>query len=245
MKLAGQVALVTGSSRGIGRAVAIKLSSLGASVCINYNKNKKAAEETAEILTGESIIHQCDISVPIEVKEMFNHIKETLGPADILVNNAGIIRDSYLAFMKEEDWDRVIDVHMKGTYLCMKNAARAMISRKKGRIINIGSDAGLMGDVQRVNYSGAKAGIAGMTKAAARELASYNITVNCISPGLINTDILDETDEKKREAILKLIPLGRMGLAEEVAGAASFFACEESGYITGQILRVDGGLYMG
>ena len=245
MKLAGNVALVTGSSRGIGRAVAVKLSSLGASVCINYNTNKKAAEETQEMLKGESVVHQCDVSVPGDVKKMFNTIKETLGPVDILINNAGIIKDSYLAFMKEEDWDRVIDVNMKGTYLCMKNAARGMISGKKGRIINIGSDAGLMGDVQRINYSGAKAGIAGMTKAAARELASYNITVNCISPGLITTDMVEETDSKKQEAILRMIPMGRPGLAEEVATAAAFFACEESGYITGQVLRVDGGLYMG
>lgn len=245
MKLAGQTALITGSSRGIGRAAAVRLSSMGASVCINFTSNRKAAEETAEELKGESMIHKCDVSIPEEVGNMFTRIKETLGPVDILVNNAGIVRDSFMMFMKEEDWNSVIDVHMKGAYLCMKHAARSMISKKAGRIINIGSDAGLMGDIQRVNYSGAKAGIAGMTKAAARELASYGITVNCISPGLIQTDMLDEGGTEKRDAVTRMTPMGRPGLPEEVAAAVAFLASEESGYITGQVLRVDGGLYMG
>lgn len=243
MKLAGKTALVTGSSRGIGRAIAVKLSSLGAAVCINCRNNYEAAEETAEMLEGRSMIHGCDVSVPNEVKEMFRSIREKLGPVDILVNNAGIIRDSYIAFMKEMDWDDVIDVHMKGTYLCIKNAARGMISLKKGRIITIGSDAGFAGDVQRINYAGAKAGITGMTKTAARELAPYGITVNCVAPGLIRTELLEQTDAQKNEQITEMIPLRRAGSAEDVAEAVAFLASEESSYITGQVLRVDGGLY--
>lgn len=240
-----RTALVTGSSRGIGRQIAVELDSDGISVCINCREHTNEAEQTASLLSGDHGIFKADVSAPLQVREMFSQIKDRFGGVDILVNNAGVTRDSYLLFLKEDDWNRVVDVNMKGTYLCMKNAARHMMSKKWGRIINISSVAGHMGDVQRVNYAGSKAGIEGMSRSAARELAQYNITVNCVAPGLIQTEMAEDSQTGKSEKIQERIPIGRRGMPEEVARAVKFLASERAGYITGQALRVDGGLFMG
>ncbi|MFH1708915.1 MAG: 3-oxoacyl-ACP reductase family protein [Planctomycetota bacterium] len=241
--LAGKTALVTGGGRGIGRAIALRLGRLGAVVAVNYREDAAAAGATVAQLGGTAAAFQADITVPAAVQAMFKAVRDRFGGVDILVNNAGIARDGFLAMLREEDWDAVVDVSMKGAYLCMKSAVRGMIGRKWGRIINIGSVAGRMGDMQRVHYAGAKAGLEGMTRAAARELAAHNITVNCVAPGLIATGVA-EADPRKAAAIVKMVPFGRPGTPEEVAGAVAFLASDASAYITGQVLVVDGGLCM-
>ncbi len=242
INLTGKVALVTGSSRGIGQATALRLSKAGAAVYVNFSKDSEGAENTVKLLQNGGGTVCADVSDSDAVKAMFKKIRDESGGVDILVNNAGVLIDEFMMFIKDESWERTIDVNMKGTLYCMKAAARGMISKKWGRIINISSAAGLVGDSQRVHYSGAKAGIIGMTKAAAREMAAYNVTVNAIAPGLIDTELIIEGDEKKKEKLLGRIPLGRRGEPEDVAGAVLFLASEEASYITGQVLGVDGGL---
>ncbi|MCE5286935.1 MAG: 3-oxoacyl-[acyl-carrier-protein] reductase [Pelosinus sp.] len=247
MLVDGKVAIVTGASRGIGRAIAIKLAKAGAKVLINYAGNVKAAEEVKEIITqggGEAVVYQANVANSEEVKAMVKVAIEAFGGVDILVNNAGITRDVPLAMMKEEDFDAVINTNLKGVYNCTKAIIKPMLKRKGGKIINMASVVGLMGNAGQANYAAAKAGLIGFTKSTARELASRNITANAIAPGFIATEMTQAmTDQAKAEMSGK-IPLGRPGTPEDVADAVLFLASDVAKYITGQTLNVDGGMVM-
>ncbi|MGP1349328.1 MAG: 3-oxoacyl-[acyl-carrier-protein] reductase [Stomatobaculum sp.] len=243
--LSGKTALVTGASRGIGRAVALRLAAEGAAVAVNYNGSaEKAAEVAAEITAagGQAFAVQANVAEQAAVQAMFEQIFERFGSLDILVNNAGIIQDALLIGMKEEQFDRVIAANLKGSYLCMQLAAKKMIRQRSGRIINISSYSGLHGNAGQMNYAASKAGVIGMTKTAARELGGRGITVNAVAPGFIDTDMTAALPEKSKDAILSQVPLLRMGEAEEIAAAVAFLAGEDAAYITGQVLSVDGGL---
>lgn len=243
--LSGKTALITGASRGIGRAVALRLAAEGASVAINYNGSREKAEELAAEITaagGSAAAIQADVSDFGAVRELFRRFSEIYDHMDILVNNAGITRDALLIGMKEEAFDEVIDANLKGCFYCMQLAAKGMLRRRSGRIINISSYTGLHGNAGQINYAASKAGVIGMTKTAARELGGRGITVNAVAPGFIETDMTAALSEKAREAILAGIPMKRIGGAEEVAAAVAFLAGDGASYITGQVLSVDGGL---
>ena len=247
MLLDGKVALVTGASRGIGRAVAIALAKAGALVAVNYAGNVKAAEEVQQIITqagGKAILVQGDVAQAEVVDEMMKTVMDEFGRIDILVNNAGITRDGLLMRMKECDWDAVIDTNLKGIFHCTKAAAKHMMKARSGRIINMTSVVGLIGNAGQTNYAAAKAGVTGFSKSAAKELASRGITVNMVAPGFIDTDMTAVLPEKVREEMVKGIPLGRMGTPEEVAEAVLFLASDQASYITGQIINLDGGMVM-
>ncbi len=245
--LKGKVAVVTGASRGIGRAIAKKMASLGAFVVVNYNGSQERAEKVKQEIEeagGTAAIYQCDVSDYGKCETFIQNVITEYGHLDILVNNAGITRDGLLMKMSEEDFDKVIDTNLKGAFNTIRFASRQMLKQKSGRIINMSSVVGVTGNAGQANYAASKAGIIGLTKAAARELASRGITVNAIAPGFIETDMTSVLPEKVREASAAQIPLGSFGKPEQVAAAAAFLASEDAGYITGQVLHVDGGMAM-
>lgn len=243
----GKVALVTGGSRGIGRAIALALADGGATVVINYNGSRDKAmdlKQEIESKGGRAEIYQCNVSDFAKCEELVQGIVKQFGSLDILVNNAGITKDGLLMKMTEEDFDQVIDVNLKGAFNTIRFASRQMLKQKSGRIINLSSVVGVAGNAGQANYASSKAGVIGLTKAAAKELASRGITVNAIAPGFIETDMTDALPEKVKEASVSQIPLARFGKAEEVAVLAAFLASEAAGYITGQVIHVDGGMVM-
>ncbi len=247
MNLAGRVAVVTGGSRGIGRAICIRLASMGALVYVNYVSRSSAAEETATLIRqagGRAEIMSFDVAESTAVQNSFKKIVGEAGSIDILVNNAGITRDGLMARMKEDDWDAVIDTNLKGAFLCAKAASREMMKKKWGRIVNISSVSGFAGNPGQVNYSAAKAGMVGLTKAMAREYASRNITVNSVAPGYIETEMTEQLSEEGREQIKKEILLASFGKVEDVAGAVAYLVSDDGRYVTGQTLHVNGGMYM-
>ena len=246
MRLKDKIALVTGSSRGVGRAVALAFAKEGAKLVINYTSNEKAANEVVEMIKGmgsDAIAVKADVANKKEAEELVNAGIEKFGRLDILVNNAGFTRPALMINMTEEQWDAVVDIHMKGTFLCSQAAAKYMIEQKSGKIINVTSVAGVVGTVGQINYSAAKGGIISMTKSIARELARYNICCNVISLGIVETDMTEKirTDEKLREIYMNRILLKRFAKPDDIAPAFVFFASDESNYITGQLLCVDGG----
>lgn len=245
--LTGKVALVTGASRGIGRAIALKLAAEGAAVVINYHGSmEKAKEVKAEIESDGGIaeIMQCNVADYQATEAMIRKVTDDFGRLDILVNNAGITRDGLLMKMSEEDFDRVIDTNLKGAFHTIRFAARQMLKQRSGRIINMASVVGVTGNAGQANYAASKAGVIGLTKATARELASRGITVNAVAPGFIETDMTAVLPEKVKEASVSQIPLGKFGSPEQVASAVAFLASSDAAYITGQVLHVDGGMVM-
>lgn len=245
MLLENRVALVTGSSRGIGRAVALALAKEGARVAVNYSRDEGAAcgvLEEIEAMNAQAVIVKADVSIHSEVEAMMDRITQDLGPPDILVNNAGITRDGLLLRMKVEDWDRVLEVNLRGAFNCTRVALRSMIKRRYGRIVNISSIVGITGNPGQANYSASKAGVIGFTRSVAREVASRGVRANVVAPGYIETEMTDGLPGDIKQAMLAQIPLGRFGSPEDVALAVLFFASDLSGYVTGQVLAVDGGM---
>lgn len=245
--LIGKVAVITGAGRGLGRAIALQFAEYGAKVVINYRSSISQVEELLNTIRdagGEAVAVQADISIEEEAKNLMSEAVKQYGRIDILVNNAGIIKDNLIMKMSEADFDSVIDINLKGTFFCMKHAATIMLKQRFGKIINITSVVGITGNIGQTNYAASKAGVIGMTKTVARELASRGITVNAVAPGFIESDMTNQLSDKVKEATLANIPLKRYGVAEEVAGAVSFLASEAANYITGQVIQVDGGLAM-
>ena len=247
MLLDGKTALVTGASRGIGRAIAIRLASEGAAVAINYAGNVKAAEEVKAVIEaagGRAMLVQADVADSTAVDAMIKAVIEAFGQIDILVNNAGITRDGLLMRMKEEDWDAVINTNLNGIFHCTKAVSKLMMKKRYGRIVNMASVVGLIGNAGQSNYAAAKAGVIGFSKSMARELASRGITVNMVAPGFIDTDMTAVLPDKVREAMVADIPLGKIGTPENVADAVVFLVSDQASYITGQTINVDGGMVM-
>lgn len=243
-----QVAVVTGGTRGIGRAICISLAKMGMRVYFNYSSQDDSSAKEVERQLAEIGVQSKSARVNVasaeEVNAFFKMILEEAGQIDVLVNNAGITRDGLIARMKEDQWDAVLDINLKGAFLCAKAVTKPMMKQKKGRIINISSVVGAAGNPGQANYVASKAGIIGFTKAIALELASRNITANVVAPGFIETDMTTEMSEKAKQKMLTKIPLGRAGSAKDVAGAVVFLASKEADYITGQVIHVNGGMYM-
>lgn len=245
--LKNKVAVVTGASRGIGREVALKLAALGAAVIINYNGSEEKAEEVKKQIEdkgGKAEIYQCNVSDFDACKEFIDYVIKKYNSIDILINNAGITRDGLLMRMSEKDFDDVINTNLKGTFNCIRFASRQMMKQRSGRIINISSVVGVSGNAGQTNYAASKAGIIGLTKAIAKEVASRHITVNAVAPGFIQTDMTDILSENTKKQIASMIPIGTFGSPKDVANATAFLASDEAGYITGQVLHVDGGMVM-
>jgi 3-oxoacyl-[acyl-carrier protein] reductase len=248
MSLAGKVAVVTGGSRGIGRAICLQLAEKGAKVVINYVSRSDAAEETkaqVEAIGGECLLVKFNVADTSEVQEAFKEIIAECGRIDILVCNAGITRDSLLIKMKEDAWDEVMAVNLKGAFNCIKEGCRPMMKQRWGRIIVVTSVVGFAGNAGQVNYSAAKAGLVGLARSSARELASRGITVNCVAPGFIDTDMTSDLPETVKEKMLAEIPLGAFGQPDDIAGAVTYLASDAARYVTGQAIHVNGGMFMG
>ncbi|MFJ7918355.1 3-oxoacyl-[acyl-carrier-protein] reductase [Lysinibacillus fusiformis] len=246
-KLEGKVVVVTGASRGIGRAIALKLADEGAKVVVNYSGSQAKAEEVVAMIQeggGEAIAVQASVSQTEEVTALMDTAVKTFGSLDILVNNAGITRDNLLMRMKEDEWDDVLDTNLKGVFLCTKAVTRQMMKQRAGRIINISSIVGVAGNAGQANYVAAKAGVIGLTKTTAKELASRNILVNAIAPGFIETEMTDQLPEEIKQGMLTQIPLAKLGQPEDIAKAVVFLASEDANYMTGQTLHIDGGMVM-
>ena len=245
--LEGKIALVTGASRGIGRQIALKLAGQGAFVIVNYNGSAAKAEETVkeiEVAGGKAEAVQCNVSDFEACGQMLTDVVAKHGRLDILVNNAGITRDNLLMKMSEEDFDAVISTNLKGVFNCVKHISRQMLKQRAGRIINISSVSGVLGYAGQANYCAAKAGVIGLTKSAARELASRGITVTAVAPGFITTEMTDVLSDSVKAAATEQIPMKHFGSTEDIAAAVAFLASDEAGYITGQVLSVDGGMAM-
>ena len=245
--LTGKVAVVTGAGKGIGRAIALKLAQHGASIVINYRSSAKEAEEVIQEIRnngGKAEMVQGDVSSYEDAEKVIKFAVESFGTLDILVNNAGITKDTLLLRMKEEDFSRVLDVNLKGVFNCTKHASGIMLKQKSGRIINISSVVGLIGNAGQANYAAAKAGIIGFTKSVAKELGTRGITANAIAPGFINTDMTEVLSDKVKEKLIENIPLKKLGSPEDVANLAAFLASDNASYITGQVINVDGGMVM-
>lgn len=241
--LTGKVAIVTGGSRGIGKDIAATLAGAGARVAILARDEARAAAAAAEIGSGTRAF-RCDVSVAAEVERALEAVEQGMGPVDVLVNNAGVTRDNLLFRIGEDDWDQVLDANLKGPFLITKRAARGMIKRRWGRIVNITSVVGLMGNKGQANYAASKAGLIGFTKAVARELASRNVLVNAVAPGYIDTELTRAISEEAKQTLQAAIPLARLGTGRDVAAAVLFLASDMASYITGQVLVVDGGMVM-
>lgn len=245
--LQGQAALVTGASRGIGRSIALALAEAGADIAVNYAGSEDAANETVRLIEElgvKAFAVRANVGVAAEAEAMIKQVNETFGKIDILINNAGITRDNLIMRMKEDEFDQVIETNLKGVFNCLKSVTRPMMKQRYGRIINISSVVGVLGNPGQANYVAAKAGVIGLTKASAKELASRGITVNCVAPGFIATDMTDELSEELRNKMLEGIPLARLGQPEEIASVVSFLVSPAASYMTGQTLHVDGGMYM-
>ena len=241
----GRVSLITGGSRGIGKAISKQFASQGIRVAVNYISNQDAADKVVKLVedAGSSAVAvQGDVTKRADVERIFAEASEALGPVEILVNNAGIISDSLLMHMSDEDWDSVIDLDLRSVFLCTREAIRTMIRSRWGRVINIGSVVGLRGNSGQANYAAAKAGMVGFTQSIAKEVASRNITVNCVAPGYVETDIVEDLPKDLKQAIMDRVPIGRFGYPEEIAGMVGFLASDAASYITGQAIAVDGGL---
>ena len=245
--LKGKCAVVTGATRGIGRAIAIRLASLGADIVVNYRSSIEEAntlKEELSALGAKVLLVKADVSIEEEAKNLIEKAKDNFGKVDILVNNAGIVKDGLILRMKKEDFDQVVDVNLKGTFNCMRYVAPIMVKQRSGKIINISSIVGIIGNAGQVNYAASKAGVIAMTKSIAKELGSRGIQVNAIAPGYINTSMTESLNQKVKDEMLNMIPLKRFGMPEDVAKAVGFLASEDSDYITGQVIKVDGGMVM-
>ena len=243
--LTGKVALVTGAGRGIGRQIALTLAAQNAFVIVNYNGSKDKAEETVSEIKeagGDAVSYKCNVSDFEECQQMITAIIKEYKHIDILVNNAGITRDGLIMKMREDDYDAVLDTNLKGAFNTIRHMSRYFLKQKSGRIINISSVSGILGNAGQANYSASKAGVIGLTKAVARELASRGITVNAVAPGFVDTDMTDALSDSAKENLISQIPLGRTGKPQDIANAVLFLASDAAGYITGQVLSVDGGM---
>ncbi len=247
LSLKDKVAVVTGGSRGIGRAIALEFAARGAAVVVNFNRSPEAADEVVKQIVdagGKAAAFQADVSNFKQAEDLIKFAIETFGDLHILVNNAGITKDTLIMMMSENDWDTVIDTNLKSAFNCSKAAVKHMMRKRFGRIVNIASVAGQMGNAGQANYSASKGGQIALTKSLAREVAARNITVNALAPGFVDTEILDAMSQDTLESALKLVPLGRKGKPEEIAFAAAFLVSDQAAYITGQVLGVDGGMAM-